>query len=233
MEMMADDYFSDAISWLPNGHGFIILNRKKFSKEVLPKYFKKTKFVSFTRKLIRWGFQRVTEGPEKGCYYHALFQKNNLELCARMSCDSKAKSTLISAMPKVGSQRAQCNHSRYQSSSPVLPANINGFIHNGVAVKRPLTSTIPLFPRKTLLNIYPMTRDHFLPPSSFQKALIATQTAMAIQAAKQSLLSHPSTHLLALKACSAASRKLLHTIPTRSYPSYDNLCPSTNKARAA
>jgi len=80
MEMLADDYFSDAISWLPNGHGFIILNRKKFSKEVLSKYFKKTKFVSFTRKLIRWGFQTITDGPEKGSYYHALFQKDNLKL---------------------------------------------------------------------------------------------------------------------------------------------------------
>jgi len=136
-------------------------------------------------------------------------------------------------MSKVGSQRAQCNLSKDQSSSPVLPVNISGFIHNEVVLKPLLTSTVPLIPRNPLLDIYPVTRDHFLPPSTFQKFLIATQTAMAVQAAKQALLSHPSTYLLALKACSAASRKLLHTIPTGSYPAYDNLCLSTNKAKAA
>ncbi len=50
------------------------------------RYFKQSKFTSFTRKLNRWGFERVARGPETGAYYHPLFQRNNLRLCLQMTC---------------------------------------------------------------------------------------------------------------------------------------------------
>jgi hypothetical protein len=53
----------------------------------MPKYFnKQTKFPSFTRKLNRWNFTRVTRGPEAGAYYHPLFQRENQQLCMQMTC---------------------------------------------------------------------------------------------------------------------------------------------------
>ena len=39
---------------------------------VLPVYFKQSKYTSFTRKLKRWGFTRVTSGTELGAYYHKV-----------------------------------------------------------------------------------------------------------------------------------------------------------------
>lgn len=46
------------------------------------------KYTSFTRKLNRWGFTRVTRGPETGAYYHKYFQRGDTRLCMQMSCQS-------------------------------------------------------------------------------------------------------------------------------------------------
>ena len=66
MDILSNEEDSDTIAWMPHGRSFIIYKKKKFAVHVLPKYFKATKFTSFTRKLNRWGFTRVTRGPEVG-----------------------------------------------------------------------------------------------------------------------------------------------------------------------
>ena len=38
------------ISWLPEGKAFVIYNIKEFTNSVVPKFFKASKFCSFTRK---------------------------------------------------------------------------------------------------------------------------------------------------------------------------------------
>jgi hypothetical protein len=91
MEILSDEEDSDTISWLPHGRSFIIYKKKKFAANVLPKFFKATKFTSFTRKLNRWGFTRVTRGPEMGSYYHKLFLRDDPSLCLRMSSHSSSK----------------------------------------------------------------------------------------------------------------------------------------------
>ena len=72
MEVLSHPAVNDTIAWLPHGRGFIILQKRKFSLEVMPNYFKHSKFTSFTRKLNRWGFTRVSRGPEMGAYYHKV-----------------------------------------------------------------------------------------------------------------------------------------------------------------
>jgi HSF-type DNA-binding len=54
VEILSDDECSAMIGWLWHGKGFIIKDKKRFAEEVLPRYFKKSKFTSFTRKLNRW-----------------------------------------------------------------------------------------------------------------------------------------------------------------------------------
>jgi hypothetical protein len=88
MEILSSDEIGDVVSWLPHGKGFLIYKKKKFAAEILPVYFKQSKFTSFTRKLNRWGFTRVTRGPETGAYYHKYFQRGDLRLCMQMSCQS-------------------------------------------------------------------------------------------------------------------------------------------------
>lgn len=54
MEILDNEMYSDIISWLPNGKGFRIKDKKRFADEVMPKHFDKARFTSFTRKLNRW-----------------------------------------------------------------------------------------------------------------------------------------------------------------------------------
>lgn len=90
MEILSNEDISDIISWLPHGRGFIIYQKKQFAQQVMPKYFKKAKFTSFTRKLNRWSFVRITRGPETGAYYNNFFQRDNHRLCLQMRCRTSA-----------------------------------------------------------------------------------------------------------------------------------------------
>jgi hypothetical protein len=80
MQVVSDESTNDVISWLPHGKGFIIYKKKKFASDVLPKAFKQSKYTSFTRKLNRWGFTRVTRGPETGAYYHKVCELSYIML---------------------------------------------------------------------------------------------------------------------------------------------------------
>jgi hypothetical protein len=88
MEILDDRNTNDIVTWLPHGKAFIIYKKKKFASEVLPAHFKQSKFTSFTRKLNRWGFSRVTRGPETGAYFHKFFQRDDPRLCLQMCCQN-------------------------------------------------------------------------------------------------------------------------------------------------
>ncbi len=66
---------TEIASFLPHGRAFAIHDPKEFVKSVMPKYFRMSRFSSFQRQLNLYEFQRVTEGPDKGSYYHELFVK--------------------------------------------------------------------------------------------------------------------------------------------------------------
>jgi hypothetical protein len=101
MEILGKEDFVEIIAWLPHGKGFVIRDKKRFGDEVLPKYFKKSKFTSFTRKLNRWNFVRVTRGSETGAYYHPLFRKDNHKLCSQMTCISAKSAQQLQPMDPV------------------------------------------------------------------------------------------------------------------------------------
>ena len=88
MDILSDPANSDAVSWLPHGCSFRIHNRDRFLNEILPPYYKnkKIKYTSFTRKLSRWDFVRLSSGPDTGAFYHKLFQRDNPKLARRMFC---------------------------------------------------------------------------------------------------------------------------------------------------
>jgi len=102
MELLDNQQHSDVVAWLPHGKGFIIYQKKRFAGEILPRYFKQAKFTSFTRKLNRWGFQRVSRGAETGAYFHQYFQRGNPRLCMQMCCQSARGTVLSQALPRGG-----------------------------------------------------------------------------------------------------------------------------------
>jgi hypothetical protein len=75
------------VAWLQDGKSFVISNPDDFTRKVLPKFFKATKFSSFTRKLYRWGFRQVNRGigPDDPIIFgNEFFQRDDAELMVKM-----------------------------------------------------------------------------------------------------------------------------------------------------
>lgn len=58
--------FEDIVSWGKDPTAFNVHKKRQFEKEILPKYFKMTKYKSFTRQLHNYGFIWIRQGPDKG-----------------------------------------------------------------------------------------------------------------------------------------------------------------------
>ena len=87
-DLLQTGLHNDIIRWLPEGKAFIVLDKRRFANEILPNYFKESQYTSFTRKLSRWKFTRVSRGPYMGAYYHKNFRSDNRKLCKLMSCNN-------------------------------------------------------------------------------------------------------------------------------------------------
>lgn len=74
------------ISWIPGANNaFKVKNKEKFTKNILPEYFNATKYKSFQRNLNLWGFESITEGPNKGGCQHPIFIRGDREKCHYMT----------------------------------------------------------------------------------------------------------------------------------------------------
>jgi len=85
MELLNNEELSDIISWLPSGLGFLIKDKRRFASEVMPVYFKQSKYTSFTRRLNRWQFVIREHGHKKASYFHPQFNRGDRESCMKMS----------------------------------------------------------------------------------------------------------------------------------------------------
>ncbi|KDO26642.1 hypothetical protein SPRG_08046 [Saprolegnia parasitica CBS 223.65] len=57
--MMLEQCTPSVASWAPDGLSFVVYNADKFASEVIPMYFKHSKFSSFVRQLNFYGFRRL------------------------------------------------------------------------------------------------------------------------------------------------------------------------------
>lgn len=67
-----DDNKTEVVSFLPHGRAFCVHDMDRFVSEIMPKYFKQSKWNSFARQLNLYGFIRLANGPDAGGYYHEL-----------------------------------------------------------------------------------------------------------------------------------------------------------------
>jgi HSF-type DNA-binding len=75
------------VTWLEDGKSFVIRNPDAFTRQVVPKFFKQTKFSSFTRKLYRWGFRQINRGigPDDPIIFgNEYFVRDDEELMVKM-----------------------------------------------------------------------------------------------------------------------------------------------------
>jgi hypothetical protein len=78
---------------------FKIHNSKKFAQIVMPKYFSHSKFSSFQRQLLIYGFRFIKDKTSAhfGSFYHELFRRGKSSLCLQMTCQKikGRKKTLV------------------------------------------------------------------------------------------------------------------------------------------
>ncbi|GKZ00975.1 hypothetical protein MPSEU_001049000 [Mayamaea pseudoterrestris] len=79
-----DNDQTDIVSFLSHGRAFSVHDMDRFVSEVLPKYFKQSKWNSFARQLSLYGFIRIANGPDAGGYWHELFLQSRPSLCLHM-----------------------------------------------------------------------------------------------------------------------------------------------------
>lgn len=117
MEILSDPAHTDTIMWCPNGRIFTIIDRQKFALTVLPKYFggKEIKYASFSRKLKRWNFKRVTmKGRGPVSYHHEYFQRDNEALCTQMYCNNiRAKFAVAKTKSEQGKDSKESDYKPY------------------------------------------------------------------------------------------------------------------------
>ncbi|XP_041428535.1 heat shock factor protein 3-like [Xenopus laevis] len=85
--LMEDPANCDMIAWNTNGQTFSILDEQRFTKEILPRYFKHSNLSSFIRQLNMYGFRKVMS-LENGLvksesaieFQHPFFKKGRPEL---------------------------------------------------------------------------------------------------------------------------------------------------------
>jgi len=114
LEVLDRSDFVDIIDWMPHGRAFIVKKPKMFTTNVLPRFFKQTKFLSFTRQLNLWGFKRITRGADAGAYYHELFLRGRHYLTMRMR-RKKIKGTGTKLTPNPD------NEPDFYNDWPVMP----------------------------------------------------------------------------------------------------------------
>lgn len=74
--MLMKESSKGCVKWLDGLNGFLILDKDKFLEDTMTRYFGDAKYASFTRRLKRWGFHRISKGPNSGGYYHDTFHRN-------------------------------------------------------------------------------------------------------------------------------------------------------------
>jgi len=66
--ILSSGMFKNIITFSDDGKSWKVINKKLLERDVLPEYFRTGKYLSFTRNVLGWGFQR----NGKATYYHEV-----------------------------------------------------------------------------------------------------------------------------------------------------------------
>ena len=89
------------VAWTHGGSAFVVQDPDAFTKDVVPRFFKATKFASFTRKLYRWGFRQINRGStsptDPMIFSNDNFHRDHKHLMANMRSTTNKKQKLNNA----------------------------------------------------------------------------------------------------------------------------------------
>jgi hypothetical protein len=94
LESAEEGGFANIISWQIHGRAFKIHSSKDFLEKVVPLHFQHTKMASFRRQLNIYGFLRITQGHDKGAYYHECFLRGK-DFLVKQITRQKVKGTMV------------------------------------------------------------------------------------------------------------------------------------------
>lgn len=119
------------VSFLPSGRGFAIHDSKKFMNQVMNRYFTTRRVASFQRQLNLYGFRRISEGKEKGGYFHKSFAKGErslLKKIRRKSTTSRPSASVLyaSSLSNLAPGAAGAPSSLHFSTNPNDPSSFLG-----------------------------------------------------------------------------------------------------------
>jgi len=72
--------FSEIISFLPHGRAFIVRDKSRFERMVMPKFFSHKSFKSFRRQVNLYDFKRLRNEECSTAYYHEAFLRGRPDL---------------------------------------------------------------------------------------------------------------------------------------------------------
>lgn len=126
---------TEIVSWVDDGKAFKVHDLKRFVEEIVPTYFKQSKYKSFQRQLYFYGFIRENsagkQGHTPGSYRHPRFVRGQKTWCLSMA-PKKSKKRSGSKSPVLGNspkkhQETQAtngtNVSTNRSGDNSLPSN--------------------------------------------------------------------------------------------------------------
>jgi len=156
----------ESIEWTADGKSFVIWHVKDFTSSWLHMFFGKTKFLSFTRKLYRWGFRKIKvcvsiKAGQCGrvlCFGNENFQRNDMTLLTKM---------LSITAEKHGRQKPRGVYSSELHQSIMSEASAYGRSpnrHNAT----PMPSQQPVVGRCT--SAVHDSHNHFLMPKKWSKS---------------------------------------------------------------
>eukprot|EP00523_Entomoneis_sp_CCMP467_P001618 CAMPEP_0168752170 /NCGR_PEP_ID=MMETSP0724-20121128/18244_1 /TAXON_ID=265536 /ORGANISM="Amphiprora sp., Strain CCMP467" /LENGTH=477 /DNA_ID=CAMNT_0008800403 /DNA_START=215 /DNA_END=1650 /DNA_ORIENTATION=+ len=139
LEHAENSGMDNLISFSEDGKAFSIHKPREFVSDIMPKYFTTSRMSSFQRQLNLYGFRRVTEGRDKGSYYHKYFLKGRRGLCKkikRKKANAKPQAydanTGMQATANTMSIRELLAQRQYQSMYPGLSAGLSAMAGGGV-----------------------------------------------------------------------------------------------------
>ena len=91
------------VAWTHGGSAFVVQDPDAFTMDVVPRFFKATKFASFTRKLYRWGFRQINRGStsptEPMIFSNDNFHRDHKYLMANMRSTTNKKQKKLNNAP--------------------------------------------------------------------------------------------------------------------------------------
>jgi osomolarity two-component system response regulator SKN7 len=165
---LEDERHSDVISWSASDDSFIVKDQGRFSRSILPMYFKHSNFASFVRQLNKYDFHKVKRtsneyitayGEQIWEFRHPLFLRRRYDLLEsiRRKCVTKTRAKSDSATPGPDTDKAEASITT--GDAPENAQQVSE-LFNQIAELRTQLKEVTRMERQNALNVQKYARSY-------------------------------------------------------------------------